>query len=366
MKKVAFVINSIGGLYSFRKELVKKIRDDGNEVLICGPQIGGERQEYFEKLGCKIVDTTFDRHGKNPLKELKLISLYRKILKAEKPDIVFTYTIKPNIYCGMACAGLRIPYVANITGLGTAVENPGIMQKVTLKLLKRGLRKAQKVFFQNEANRDMLLSKKAISGDYDMLPGSGVNLEHYTLWDYPKGENVEFVFMSRIMKEKGINQYLAAAKAIREKHPNTVFHVCGGCEQDYKQQLEKLTEEGIIRFHGRVAHPEEMYRQCCCTIHPTYYPEGLSNVLLETCATGRPIITTDRPGCKEVVDHGVNGFVVKQKDSQDLTEKIEKFLSLSWEERKAMGLAARAKVEREFDRNLVIGKYLREIDKLDA
>lgn len=361
MKKVAFVVNSIGGLYSFRKELVKRLRDDGNEVVICGPQIGGERQAFFENIGCRIVDTTFDRHGKNPLKELELISLYRRILKAEKPDIAFTYTIKPNIYGGMACAGLGIPYVANITGLGTAVENPGVMQKVTMTLLRTGLRKAQKVFFQNEANRDLLVGKKVISGAYDMLPGSGVNLDHYTLWDYPEGDTVEFVFMSRIMKEKGIDQYLAAAEAIKEKYPNTVFHVCGGCEQDYQKQLEELTEKGIINYHGRVAHPEEMYRQCSCTIHPTYYPEGLSNVLLETCATGRPIITTDRPGCREVVDDGVNGFVVKQKDSQDLIEKIEKFLALSWEERKAMGLSGRAKVEREFDRQIVINAYLNEM-----
>lgn len=364
MKKVAFIVNSIGGLYSFRKELVKRLRDDGNEVIICGPYLEGERQKYFENIGCRIVDTTFDRHGKNPLKELELISLYRRILKAEKPDIAFTYTIKPNIYGGMTCAGLGIPYVANITGLGTAVENPGIMQKIMLPLLKRGLRKAQKVFFQNEANRDMLVSRKVISGAYDMLPGSGVNLDYYPFWDYPEGDTVEFVFMSRIMKEKGIDQYLDAAKAIRQKHPNTVFHVYGRCEQSYQKLLDELTEKGIIIYHGFAVHPEEVYRQYSCTIHPTYYPEGLSNVLLETCASGRPIITTDRPGCREVVDDGVNGFVVKQKDSQDLIEKVEKFLALSWEERKAMGVAARAKVEREFDRNLVIRKYLDEMEKV--
>lgn len=364
MSKIAIVSNSIAGLYSFRKEVIKKFRDEGHAVVIVGPRSMDEREGYFADLGCGMIDIKMERHGKNPAKELALIREYKQILKHERPDIVFTYTIKPNIYGGMACAALNIPYVANITGLGTAVENPGIMQKIMLPLMKYGLRKAQKVFFQNSANQDFLVGRGVVKGAYDLLPGSGVNLENYTCCDYPQGEKTEFVFMSRIMKEKGIDQYLQAAEAIRAGHPNTVFHVCGGCEQDYKARLEEMTNKGIIVYHGKVLCPGDFYQKCSCTVHPTYYPEGLSNVLLESCATGRPIITTDRPGCREVVDDGVNGYIVREKDGEDLIEKIERFLALSMEEKRAMGLAGRKKVEKCFDRNIVIDKYMAEVNRL--
>jgi galacturonosyltransferase len=163
------------------------------------------------------------------------------------------------------------------------------------------------------------------------------------------------------MKEKGVDQYLEAAEYIKSKYPNTVFHVCGFCEQAYEEKLKELTEKGIINYHGMVRNVAEVLKDIQCTIHPTYYPEGIANVLLESCACARPIITTDRAGCREVVDDGVNGFVVKQRDSQDLIEKIEKFLALSHDEKIAMGLAGRAKVEKEFDRQIVVEKYCEEI-----
>ena len=357
--RVMILANNDVGLYKFRKELVAELLKE-NEVFICLPE-GGFVNRLVE-MGAKFLPCALlDRHGTNPVKELKLLSWYRETLKAYHPDIVFTYTIKPNVYGGAACAGLGIPYVANITGLGTAVENGGVMQKITLALYRRGLRKAQKVFFQNAENRDFMLSHNVVKGPYDMLPGSGVNLSQYRIWDYPTGETVDFVFIARVMKEKGIDQYLDAAKAIRKTHPETRFHICGFCEQDYRQELENLQNEGVIIYHGLVDDMTEIYKMAACTVHPTYYPEGLSNVLLESAASGRPIITTNRAGCREVVDDGVNGFVVREKDSQDLIEKIDKFLALTVEERKTMGLEGRAKVEREFDRRIVVEKYLQEI-----
>ena len=163
------------------------------------------------------------------------------------------------------------------------------------------------------------------------------------------------------MKEKGIDQYLEAAKFIRAKHPETRFHVCGNCTREYENILKEQNDNGTVIYHGRISDVVGMHRISCCTIHPTYYPEGMSNVLLESCACGRPIITTNRPGCKEIVENGVSGFLVKQQDSQDLIKIIEKFLSLNREERLKMGLAARQKVEKEFDRNIVIKKYLEAI-----
>lgn len=357
--RVMILANNDVGLYKFRKELVAELLKE-NEVYICLPD--GGFIERLVAMGAKFVPCDLlDRHGTNPIKELKLLSWYRKILKEYKPDIVFTYTIKPNVYGGAACAALGIPYVANITGLGTAVENGGVMQKITLTLYRWGLRKAQKVFFQNTENRDFMLAHGVVKGDYDMLPGSGVNLSQYQVWDYPTGDTVDFVFIARVMKEKGIDQYLDAAKAVRKAHPETRFHICGRCEQDYTKCLEELQNAGVIIYHGLVEDMTQIYKMAACTVHPTYYPEGLSNVLLESAASGRPIITTNRSGCREVVDDGVNGFVVREKDSQDLIEKIEKFLRLTVEERKRMGLEGRAKVEREFDRRIVVGKYMEEI-----
>ena len=357
--KVMILANNDVGLYKFRRELLKELNRN-HEVYICLPY--GEFLEPLKEMGCKFIPCELlDRHGTNPVKELKLISWYKNMLKKYKPDIVFTYTIKPNVYGGYACGKLGIPYVVNVTGLGTAVENGGLMQKVTLKLYKMGLKKAQKVFFQNTENRDFMINHGVVKGAYDMLPGSGVNLNQYEVTPYPNGETIDFMFISRIMKEKGIDQYLDAAKVIRKKHPETRFHICGFCEQEYEDELKKLNDEGIIVYHGLVSDIAGMHKISSCTIHPTYYPEGLSNVLLESCACGRPIITTDRSGCREVVDDGVNGFVVKQRDNQNLIEKIEKFLSMNWEDKKDMGLAGREKVEREFNRQIVIDKYLREV-----
>lgn len=357
--RILVISNADIGLYKFRKELLDELVKE-NEVYIALPK--GEFYDELVSIGCHYIVTELNRHGTNPIKEMKIIFLYKKIIKIVKPDIVFTYTIKPNIYAGMVCASLGVPYVANVTGLGTAVENAKFMKLITLNLYRYGLRRAQMVFFQNVENRDFMISKKIVVGDYKILPGSGVNLDNYTVSEYPNGDTVDFVFVSRIMKEKGIDQYIDAAKEIRRRHPQTRFHVCGFCEQAYEEKLNELSKTGVIIYHGLVKNMAEIYRQISCTVHPTYYPEGLSNVLLESAACGRPIITTNRSGCREVVDDGVNGYVVEEKNSKDLIEKIEMFLSKSTEERKLMGLAGRKKVEKEFDRKIVINAYMKEVE----
>ena len=362
-KKILIFNNSTSGLFGFRREVLEALCRSC-EVTVCAKDNG--KVDQLTAMGCVYIPAEVNYHGTNPLQELKLVSFYKEQIRRIRPDVVLTYTIKPNIYAGMACAALRVPYVANITGLGTAVENGGLMQRITVPLYRYGLRRARKVFFQNTENRDFMLSRHMVSGPYDLLPGSGVNLERFPLLPYPEGETVDFVMISRIMKEKGIDQYLDAARAIRAKHPETRFHVYGSCDETYRATLEELDQAGIIIFHGYTTDVLGVHQTSCCTVHPTYYPEGMSNVLLESCACGRPIITTDRAGCREVVDDGVNGFVVRQKDSADLIDKIERFLALSREERRQMGLAGRAKVEREFDRRIVVDKYLAEVGQEDA
>lgn len=353
--KILILANFDAGLYKFRKELIQELVKE-HQVSICLPK--GDYTERLINLGCHFIPCELlDRRGKNPLKDLKLLSFYKETLKAIKPDIVFTYTIKPNVYGGIACASLDIPYVANITGLGSAVDNGGLLQKITLELYKLGLRKAKMVFFQNKENQEFMLSHGVVKGAYDLLPGSGVNLDEYKLLDYPNGDTIDFIFVARVMKEKGIDQYLEAAKFIRKKYPQTRFHVCGFCEENYKDVLKKLNDDGTIIYHGQVDNMIDIYKIAACTVHPTYYPEGLSNVLLESAASGRPIITTNRSGCREVVEDGVNGYVIEEKNSQDLINKLEQVLSLTNEQRKRFGLAGRKIVEKSFSRKIIVNKY---------
>jgi len=361
VSKVLFLVNHDVVIYNFRLELVERLLADGHQVVISSPY--GERIEDLKALGCEFREIEISRHGMNPAQELKLLKNYIKLLKEVRPDIVLTYTIKPNIYGGIASALRGIPYVANITGLGTAVENGGMVQKLTVLLYKLAFVNVQRVFFQNEENRKFFADRKIAVSKHGMLPGSGVNLQRFAPLPYPDGETTEFVFISRIMKEKGADHYLDAAEAIREKYPNTVFHVCGFCEEHYEARLKDLQERGIIVYHGMVRDIKTVLARTHCTIHPTFYPEGLSNVLLESCACGRPIITTDRSGCREVIDDGINGLVVQQRSTPDLIAKIETFLTLPRDQREAMGRAGRAKVEREFDRQIVVEAYLKEINR---
>lgn len=365
--RILVLSNSFAGLHSFRKEVFQRFRELGWEVFISSPTKGmEEKAEWFRNIGCHIIDTRFDRQGMNPIADFKLILYYRRLIKQVKADVVLSYTIKPNLYGGLAAAMCGVPQMANVTGLGAAVEYPGMLQKFTILLYKVCMRKTHLVFFQNDANRQFCLQHGMVKGRTRLIPGSGVNLEYHTLKPYPQeDEPVRFLFISRIRVEKGIEEYLAAAEAIRKEYPNTEFHILGGCEGDYEERLRQLTKQGIVVYLGQQNDVRPFIEQSGCIIHPSFYPEGMSNVLLEACAAGRPVITTDRPGCGEIVDNGKIGFIVRQQDKQDVIEKVRKFLSLSYEERKTMGLAARHKVEREFDRKIVVDAYVEELQDID-
>ncbi|MBQ6560432.1 MAG: glycosyltransferase family 4 protein [Erysipelotrichaceae bacterium] len=359
--KILILGNNDVGLYKFRGELLERLLAEKHEVFISLPY--GSFVPRMTEMGCVFLETPIERRGTNPLKDLLLMNRYRKLLKEIKPDVVLTYTIKPNVYGGMACQMEKIPYIANVTGLGSAVENGGILQTITSSLYRMGLKKAKKIFLQNEANLEFMKEKGIVRDRYELIPGSGVNLERFAYSDLPEKDTIDFVYVGRMMKEKGFELYLEAAQIIKEKYPQTRFHLCGDDEDNYRELVRELEEKGTVIYHGRVEDMRSIYQTIDCTVHPTYYPEGMSNVLLESLACGRPIITTDRPGCREIVDDGINGFVVRQRDPEDLIEKIEKFISLSPEERKQFGINGRKKVEERFDRNIVINKYLEAINE---
>lgn len=361
--KILILTNNFRGLYNFRKEVVKALLDQKYCVTISAPF--DEKKDFFEDIGCQLVDTQFNRKGMNPIKDLALLLRYRKLLIKIRPDLVLSYTIKPNIYGGVVCQFLGIPQMANVTGLGSAVEKPGLLQKLTILMYKVGLRKTRVVFFQNIANMEFCKSRGMVKGRNVLLPGSGVNLIYHNLMKYPSEDaGIRFIFISRLLKEKGIEEYLYAAEYIKKKYPFTEFHVLGASEEAYEKKLELFQSEGIVIYHGHQSDVRPYIANSHCTVHPSYYPEGMSNVLLESCAAGRPIITTGRPGCGELVDEGVNGYIVQQCDGYDVAQKIERFLSIPYERKKEMGLASRKKVEREFDRQIVINAYLKEIESL--
>lgn len=361
MANILILANNDVGLYKFRKELIEELVKT-NKVYISLPN--GEFIPRLIEIGCIFIDTQINRRGTNPITDLKLLINYIRTIKSINPDVVLTYTIKPNIYGGIACRFLGVPYISNITGLGTAVENDGILQKITLFLYKKSLKKANVVFFQNKENEKFFLSKKIFVGKHKLVPGSGVNLDYYYLMDYPSEELIQFLFIGRIMKEKGIDHYLDAAIYIKNKYPNTVFHILGNCDAAYIDKLREMQKEGIIIYHGIQDDVREFQKIAHCTIHPTYYPEGMSNVLLESAACGRPIITTNRSGCKEIVDDSITGFLVEQRNSKDLIEKIEKFLMLDYKEKIQLGYNGRLKVSNEFNRVKVISAYMEEIDEV--
>jgi glycosyltransferase involved in cell wall biosynthesis len=362
MKKVVLLSNHHAYTYNFRKEIIQRLIDEHYKVYVVLPY--GEKVELLKEMGCEFIDLPLDRRGMNPVTDLKLLMNYHKIIKQIKPDAVLSYTVKPNIYGGIVCRLLDIPFFPNVTGLGSAVENDSLIQKVLLQMYKFSYKKARCIFFQNDENQQFFQKKKIAIKNSRIIPGSGVNTQYFALLPYPSDETIDFVFISRIMKEKGIDQYLEAAEYIKRKYPNTRFHVLGFCEEDYELRLRELQKMGIVHYHGMQNDVRKFLETAHCTIHPTYYPEGMSNVLLESASCGRPVITTNRTGCREIVGNGSNGYIVEEQNSQDLIKKVEMFLSLDFEAKRQMGLAGRIKVVKEFDRQLVVDAYLDELNSI--
>lgn len=364
MKKILILANHDLWVYKLRKEFIDRLINDEYDVFLAYPY--GPNVEHFIKKGCNFIDVEYKARETNPIKDLQLIHFYKKLIKKISPDVVVTYTIKPNIYGGMVAGYNHFPFIANVAGLGSAVENPGLMQIITTKLYRIGLKKVSCVFIQNKENKQFLEKYKIGVNKHRLIPGSGVNLEHFSLLPYPPDDTIEFLFIARVMKEKGIDQYLEAAEIIREKYPRTRFHVLGFCEEAYEDILKAYEARGAIEYHGLQEDVRVFHQRAHCTIHPSYYPEGMSNVLLESEACGRPVITTNRSGCGETMEDGKTGFLFEAKNTESLVQAIERFLALSNEDRAQMGLNGRKKVEQEFDRQIVVDAYMEEIEKILA
>ena len=360
MARVLILANSSSGLYGFRNELVEELVKK-YEVYASLPDKTNNKE--LEAEGVKIIETPINRRGMNPTEDFKLFKSYMSLMKEIRPDAVLSYTIKPNVYGGLACRILKIPYMANITGLGSALENPGMLQRFAKILYKMGLKKAQTVFLQNKYNYEFFEKNKMCRSEKVLLPGSGVNTERFSVLPWPK-DKIRFVYISRVMREKGIEEYLECAKTIHSEYPETEFHILGYCEESYEEELKQLDSKGVICYHGNVDDVREYLIKCRCIIHPSFYPEGMSNVCLEAASCGRAVITTDRPGCRETLIDGKTGFMVPIKDKDKLIDAVRKFMSMSVDEQEAMGLAGRKYIEENFDRSIVVREYMTRLDKI--
>ena len=365
---VALITNHDDDVYCFRKELIEGIEQEGGHVLISCPY--GEKLKLMENVKFKHDDVYIDRRGTNPVSDFKLMLHYRRMMLRYRPDVVLTYTSKPNVYASLAAASLRIPYINNVTGLGSVLTMRKAMQVFVMSMFKVAFRKSSCIFFQNEDNMKLALKKGMVHGEYRLIPGSGVNVERFPLQEYPDGGNgingniVVFNYIGRVLQDKGIDDYIEAAKRIKKKYPNTEFNIIGfiePTEKHYEKKLEELERHGIVKYRGQQKDVKPFIAKSHAIIHPSVYGEGMSNVLLENASSGRFIITTDNPGCKETLEDGVTGFIYHGGNVGELVTRVEDFLSMDNENRKAMGMKGREYVKQNFSRDIVVEAYIEKI-----
>ena len=370
-KLVALLTNNDDDIYCFRKELIEALLAHDYEVLISCPY--GEKFELMEGIEYLYDNPEIDRRGTNVIADSKLLRHYRRLFKQYQPDVVLTYTAKPNVYGSMAANRLHIPVINNLTGIGSVKNQSKPKKDLILRLFRHAYNKSSCVMFQNETNMKDALNNGLVKGDYMLIPGSGVNTERYPLQEYPDGgdgihgDPIVFNYIGRILKDKGIEDYIAAAKRIRKKYPATEFNLLGFIEPDeihYEKDLENLAKRGVVYYLGSQKHVVPFITRSHATIHPSIYGEGMSNVLLETASSGRPIITTDNPGCKETVQDEKTGFIYEGGNVDQLCACIESFLAMKNSERRKMGLLGREYVKENFSREIVIDAYLTKIREI--
>lgn len=352
--KILVLSNLISYTYNFRKEIIEAFVANGHEVVVVCDVDDVSKRDEFERI-CRLIEVPFHGKGTNPKEELKLIRTYSSIMKSEKPDIVFSFTIKMNLYGGLVAKRLHIPYVPMITGLGE-LEKDGKLKKLLMFLHKRVMPKAKCVVFQNEDNREYFKRNDIGFKRSVVVPGSGINLEKFKYQPYPKDERTVFAFLGRFIEAKGVSEFLKCAEDMASN--DIGFIAAGTMDDKYKELVERLVGEGKLRYDGELADSRDFLKEASCLVLPTYHPEGLSNVILEACATGRPVICTPRTGCKEIVEDGVNGLYCNARDVGNLESVLKRFISLPNEARMKMGENGRRIVEGRFDRKIVVDEYL--------
>lgn len=363
MKKKLIVIGNISSSTRvFRAELLESLVKTYSMWLIA--QFTPEDLKFFTDMGVKCIDLPIDRRGKNLLKDTVLLMGYFRHIRAIQPNLVLTFTIKPNIYAGLVCRCLKIKYIATVEGLGT-IFNTGtsFVNRCVQKLYGFGIRKAEVVYYLNDYIREVLLKLGVKEKQLRYTPGMGVNLEKFTPQPYPPEHPFRILTIGRIMKEKGIGEVLAVSDELIKQIPDLEWHICGAPEKGEEYWLDEMAKRPWIRYHGVLNDPRPIYAMVHVTVTASSH-EGLSTVCIESGACGRPVIGSNIYGVKETINPGKTGFLFQPKNLKDFIEKIKNIIHLSTWERKKMGIKARYKIELEFDRKKVISIYSNLIDEV--
>lgn len=372
MKKIAIVVNNSWYAWNMRANLGFAFKNKGYEVVfICPYDIYSENiKKYFEYIDIKI-----NSKGTNPIEDLKTIYRYYKTYKKIKPDIVLQYTIKPNIYGTIAASMLNIPTINNIAGLGTLFIKQNFVTKIAKFLYKFSQKRATKIFFQNQDDFKMFIDEKLVQKEKcDVLPGSGVDIEKFMPVEKEDDGIFRFLLIGRMLWDKGVGEYVEAANIIKslelknENYNKIEFELLGelgvlNLTAIGQEQMNYWVDNGLIKYLGKSDNVSEEIAKVDCVVLPSYR-EGTPRTLLEATSMAKPIVTTDVPGCRDVVDDGINGYLCEMKNANDLADKMQKMLSLTFEEREAMGKAGRKKIVKEFDEKIVIEKYLKAIESI--
>lgn len=373
MKKkqtVAIVLNTSWNIYNFRLGLLRALEKEGYKIVTIAPR--DEYSQKLEALGYAYREIKINNSGTNPIEEIKLIYDFVKLYKEVKPDVLLHYTIKPNVYGTIAADILDIPVITNISGLGTVFLTNSFPSKIAKFLYKVAMRIPKKVFFQNSDDRELFITKKLVNPKITaLLAGSGIDTEKFAPQkDIGQGGALQFLFIARLVKDKGIVEYVDAARLLKEKYPDVEFAILGAFYPGNptavtQAEMRRWEEEGVIRYLGVSDDVRSVIAGAACVVLPSYR-EGLSRVLLEASSMAKPIVTTDVPGCKDVVEDGVNGFLCRSKDVKDLAHAMEKMIVLPQAKREEMGKRGRERAVKEFDEKIVIGHYLEAIKALLA
>jgi len=362
MKKVLIIVSHYLTIYSLRKEFVLRLINLDYDVYIALPN--SEDAEYFEKIGCHVIDTPMERRKTNPFSDLKLLVQYIKIIRSILPDVVLTYTIKPNIYGSIAAKLTNTPVLNTVTGLGSVFINDMWVRKLIVPTNKFAFKVKEPIFFLNKDNEQHYKKIGIISDNHStvQVPGSGVNLEEFAYKELDTNKKIKFTFIGRIIKDKGIEEFLYAASKIKKEFPNVLFEVVGFIDDaKYGSMIDDFVSCGTIDYLGERNDIAKIMENSSCIVLPSY-GEGRGTVLQEGASVGRPLITCDTYGCKENVDNGYNGFLCEVKSSNSLANAFKKYINLNKKDKIIMGKNSRLKAEQEFDRQIVVEKYINEIE----
>ena len=362
--RILISANTSWYVHNFRMSLIDNLKDNGYDVFVAAPQ--DEFSDRIQKSGCAFFPVTLDNKGTNPLREIKTILDYRKLYSRIRPDLILHFTPKPNIFGSLAAQSLNIPCINNIAGLGTAFIRGGLLLRTVRFLYRISQRHPYRVFFQNPDDMKLFIESGLVKkSKADLLPGSGVDLERFSPREKIPNSNVTFLLVARLIWDKGVGEFVEAARRVKKYHPESEFQLLGFVDTNNpsalsEDQIHQWEAEGILTWHGRTDDVRPYMAEADCVVLPSYR-EGTPKSLLEAASMAKPLITTDATGCREVVDDGINGFLCRLKDYRDLADKMVRMIELGPEARKEMGRRGREKMVRKYNEKIIFSKYLQVI-----